>query len=259
MAGLLFDLMICLSGEDAMKKVLLASGYTLFLRKQSNLLMRMGFQIFAAAKGSVALTLHEKHGFDLIILDCKLEDMSSPAFCSLIRTGNATPQVPIIIACHNIPGSIERASTCGADSLVIKPVEPVGLIELIGTYLGLQLVRSRRVDLRVAVSCKSQDLEFPCVSRDISSTGMLLETEYGLDVGRRITCRFTLPNDCPVAVDGVITRFKTAPEFKNLYGIQFVEAPLPRTMNIDTYIATIPTDLPPVMDSPLARSYSHYM
>jgi CheY-like chemotaxis protein len=242
-----------------MKKVLLASGYTLFLRKQSNLLMRMGFQIFAAANGTVAFKLHERHVFDLMILDCKLEDMSGPAFCSQIRHGTVAPQVPIIVTCHNIPGSIERARTCGASSIVLKPIEPVGMIELIGSYLDLQLVRSRRVDLRVNVSCKSQDMEFSCVSRDISSTGMLLETEYGLDVGRRITCRFTLPNDCFVDVAGVITRFKTAPEFKNLYGVKFFEDPLPRKMNIDTYIASIPTEIPPGRVTPLAGSFSYYM
>lgn len=237
-----------------MKKVLLASGYTLFLRKQSNLLMRMGFQIFSAAKGTVAFTLHELHGFDLIVLDCKLEDMSGPALCSLIRHGTVSPQVPIIIACHNIPGSIERANECGATSIVLKPIEPVGMIKLIGTYLELQLVRSRRVALRVDVSCRSQELEFSCVSRDISSTGILLETEYGFDVGRRISCRFTLPNDCPVDVTGVITRFKTAPEFKNLYGVKFVEDPLPRKINIDAYIASIPTDLPLELDPPVQLS-----
>jgi CheY-like chemotaxis protein len=242
-----------------MKKVLLASGYTLFLRKQSNLLMRMGFQIFAAATGTAAFKLHERHVFDLIILDCKLEDMNGTTFCSRIRHGNVSPQVPIIIACHNIPGSIERANECGASSIVLKPIEPVGMIGLIGSYLDLQLVRSRRVTLRVDVSCKSQELEFSCVSRDISSTGILLETEYGLDVGRRITCRFTLPNDSFVDVAGVITRFKTAPEFRNLYGVKFVEDPLPGKTSIDTYLASIPSELPLEIDTPLAGSFSHYM
>lgn len=237
-----------------MKKVLLASGYSLFLRKMSTLLMRMGFHIFTATDGTVALDLHKKHGFNLIILDSKLEDMHGPTLCTLIRHGNVSPQVPIIIACHNIPGSMERATESGASSIVVKPIEPVFLVELIGSYLELPLIRNRRVDLRVNVRCQSQELEFSCLSHDISHTGILLETEYGLDVGRRISCSFMLPNECQVDVEGVITRFKTAPEFKNLYGVKFVEMPMSESLNIDNYIASVPTDIPLRIGTPADNS-----
>jgi CheY-like chemotaxis protein len=234
-----------------MKKVLLASGYTFFVRKMSNLVMRMGFHLFTETSGVAAIGLHGQHDFDLIILDYKLEDMHGPALCTLIRQGDVSPQVPIIMTCHNLSGSMARARESGATSVVVKPFEPVTMIELMGTHLGMQLVRSRRVSLRANVTCRSRELEFTCLSHDVSTTGILLETDYGLDLGRRISCWFTLPNDCRIEVEGVVTRFKTAPELQNLYGIKFVEIPSPMSQNIDAYITSVPTDVPLRTDSPL--------
>ena len=232
-----------------MKKVLIASQYPLFLKKQSNLLIRMGFRIFTAMNATVALTLHDNHPFDLILVDYKLEEMSGTTFCTLIRKRDVSPQVPIIIACHNIPGSIEKVKECGANSILIKPIEPIDLIKKIESFLDMQLVRSRRAELRVSVLCKNQELRFPCFSHDISNTGILLETDIGLDLGSRIYCQFTLPNACQVDVEGVVIRFKTAPEYKMLYGVKFLATPLSTRNRIDDYIDSIQTEIPMRIDN----------
>ena len=112
-----------------MKKVLLASAYMLFLKRNTTLLMRRGFQLFTASSGTEAFKLLKAHHFDLILLDFKLEEMSGPTFCSLVRKGKDSPLVPIIMTCHNIPGSIESAEQSGADIVLIKPLEPIKLMD----------------------------------------------------------------------------------------------------------------------------------
>lgn len=231
-----------------MKKVLIASAYQLFIRKYSNLLIRMGFRLFTATSASVAFSLHAKHNFDIMLLDYRLEDMSGTTFCSLVRTGSVSSQVPIIITCHNVPGSIERVKACGASSILIKPIEPLNLINAIESFLDMQLVRSRRAELRVNVLCKTQELNFTCFSHDISNTGILLETDIDLELGSRLYCQFTLPNDCQIDVNGVVIRFKTAPEYKILYGVKYIAPTQTLRKLIDDYIEPIQAEIPMRID-----------
>lgn len=227
-----------------MKRVLIASKYSSFLNKKSNLLMRMGFHIHTAMHGAEAFKLHEKHHFDLILIDSKLEDMCGTSFCTLIRQGNVSPRVHIMFACYQTPGTIQRAEECGADTILTKPIDPINLIEMMGAVLNLKLTRAPRVELRVKVLCKSQYSEFSCVSHDISTTGILLETEYELFLGERIICQFILTDQLPVTVEGVVIRFKTAPEYMYFYGVKFLSLPVSVRERIDEYIASIPTHVP---------------
>ena len=223
-----------------MKQVLLVSAYMLFLKRITNLLMGRGFRLFTAASGTDAFKLHKEHNVDLILLDFKLEEMSGCTFCRLIRKGKDSPRVPIIMTCHNIPGSIESAEQSGADVVLIKPVEPLKLMETIGSFLDLEIGRNKRVVLKVKVVSKIYGLEFSCLSHDISNTGILLETDYELALGSHIVCQFSLPNVCQIETEGVITRFMIAADCKNLYGVKFVALPLSARKNIDNFIASMP-------------------
>jgi CheY-like chemotaxis protein len=208
--------------------------------------MRRGFEIFTTTSGKEALKLHAEHHFDLIFIDFKLTDMNGCILCSLIREREDSRNVPIIITCHNFPGSIDRVEQSGANVMILKPVEPINLLEKIGSFLDVQLGRSRRVILDVLVISKASGLEneFMCHSHDISNTGILLETEQLLAAGSSITCRFTLPNVCQIETEGKIARCMTAQECDYLYGVNFVAMPLSCRNAIDSYIASLPNPLP---------------
>lgn len=222
-----------------MKKVLVVSGYISFLTRNSNLLRNREFQVFTAHSGGEALKLHKEFHFDLILVDFKLEEMGGCTLCSLIRNGKDSPQIPIIIACHNLPGSIERVAECGASRMLIKPIDPIILMEAISGFLDLPLIRSKRVVLKVDVLSKANDQDFVCFSHDLSNTGILIETDYQLAVGSRITCKFTLQDISDIETEGEVIRMLTGTECENLYGIKFIALPLSSHKNIDRYIAAI--------------------
>ncbi len=220
-----------------MKKVLLASEYKVFLRRNTNLLMRRGFQLFTATSGGQALNLLDNHHFDLIIADFKLDDMSGCTLCSLIRKEDKFKHLPVILACHNIPGSIERVEQSGATAMLLKPIDPLQMLETIGSFIGLHLGRSKRVVLKVKVVSTEANLEFFCYSHDISNTGILLETDYQLALRSRINCQFTLPDLYQIETDGEIIRCMSAMECENLYGVKFIALPLSCRRAIDNYVA----------------------
>ena len=199
-------------------------------------MMRMGFKLFSVTTGAEALKLNKEYHFDLILADLKLEDMGGGTLCTLVRKEETSRDVPVILICHNIPGSIERIEQSSATAMLIKPVDPIKLLETVGSYLDLQLVRNKRVVLQVKVLSKKSGLEFFCFSHDISNTGILLETEFQLALGSRITCQFTLPGSCQIEPEGEVIRCMSALECENLYGVKFVNLPTYSRRAIDDYI-----------------------
>ena len=205
-----------------MKKILLAVQYKVLLRKYTNLLTNWGFHIFATTRGAEALKLQKEHNFDLIVSDFELEDMSGCTFCSLVRKEDNSQSVQIVLTCYDIPERIERGKLSGASTIIIKPIDPIRFLEVIGDHIGLHLIRGKRVALEIVVTIKKNGKEFTCFSRDISNTGILLKSDYELNPGDRITCKFALPDFCQVEIDGDVVRYLTDLECDNLYGVKFI-------------------------------------
>jgi len=138
----------------------------------------------------------------------------------------------------------------GAIIILDKRVEPIKLMETIGSFLGLHLGRSKRVVLEVGVFGKTGDMEFICSSHDISNTGILIETKHQLDVGSRIVCEFTLPHFCHIKTKGEISRCEATMNGHHLYGVKFIAMPLSSRKAIDGYIDLIPNPEPKAMEIP---------
>lgn len=219
-----------------MQKVILASGDKNFLERNTSLLMRRGLQLFRSTTGSEALGLHEEHHFDLIISDYKLEDMTGQEFCSLLFSKE---NVPVILACQNLPDSITQAEQSGASVILLKPIDPIQLLKSAGRFLEMELIRSNRVELKVKVLCKEQKLEFFCLSHDVSNTGILIETEHQLDLESRIICQFNLPPSSPIEAEGEIIRSMRAMNGKHLYGVRFVDIQMSHHRAILSYVNSI--------------------
>jgi len=198
--------------------------------------MQTGMQIYTATSGAEALKLHAEHLFDLILSDFELDDMDGCTLCSLVGKEESARHVPVILICHNQSSTVAKVEQSGASAMLLKPVDPMQLLKTIGRFTGLQLVRNKRVLLRVNVLSRKQDLEFSCLSHDISSTGILVETEHELALGSRVLCHFTLPDITRIEAEGEVIRCMHAEGYKNLYGVKFIHMPLSYRKAIDDYI-----------------------
>lgn len=227
-----------------MKKVLLVSAYSLFIGRNTSLLMRRGLQLFNATSGAAAQKLHKKHAFDLIVSDFKLEDMEGFELCALIRKREDSQQVAIILACQDSKDHLELVGQCGASAIIVKPIDPVQLLKLVGSFLDLQLVRSHRVELRVKVLCQDQKLEFFCLSHDVSNTGILIQTEYQLELESRIICQFTIPPSYPVEAEGKVVRSTRELDGSHLYGVRFTDIQMTSQRAILNYVSSIIASAP---------------
>jgi len=201
-------------------------------------------QLFNATRGDEALKLHEEILFDLIMLDFELEDMGGVDFCALISKREKSEQAVTILTCQNTKSQIKLAEQCGASAILLKPIDPAQLLKSVGSFLDVQLGRRHRVELRVKVLCKDHKLEFFCLSRDISTTGILIQTEHQLELESRLTCQFTLPTSFHVEAEGKVIRSTKAIDASLHYGISFIVIPMFSQQEIFNYVNSIITPMP---------------
>ncbi|PKO30568.1 MAG: hypothetical protein CVU36_09200 [Betaproteobacteria bacterium HGW-Betaproteobacteria-9] len=224
-----------------MKKILLVSSSKGFLKRNTTLLAGRELSVFTVSSGEEALKLHEELVFDLILSELELEGMDGSRLCSEVHMAKNSQLVPVILICYDRLDSIQRVEQSGANALILKPIDPIQLLETIGSFIDMQIGKSKRVVLNVKVITKKSELEFFCFSHDISNTGILLESEYQLSLGDKIVCAFNLDDTVQIEAAGEVIRCMSMNDGKNLYGVKFSAIPLSYRKAIDSYIDSLPS------------------
>jgi CheY-like chemotaxis protein len=241
-----------------MKKILVVSLSRTFLKRKTNLLRQRGLHLFIATSGAEALKMHAEHHFDLIFIDLQLEDMGGYTLCSLVRRQEKDRHTPIILICLRIQSSIERAEQSGASAVLLRPIESVHLMETIGGFLDMQMIRNRRVMLNAKVLIRTAEQEFFCLSHDISNTGMLVKSGCQLEFSQRLVCRFTLPGSCRIETAAEVTRYVQNCGNETLYGLKFIDLPLADSRAIDSYVTSLAHTTAGTIDRPLDAPPQHF-
>jgi len=222
-----------------MKNILIASSSPTFIERNATLLRRTDFRIFTAASFAEALPIISRELIDLILIDIQLADTSGEACCKQISSLGLEPKSVILLVCNDNPADFERLKESGAAALLARPVKPLQLVKTVGQFLTVQLVRSRRVSLRVKVVSKKDAIEFFCISHNISLTGMLIETEFSLELGCTILCQFSIPGSIDVETEGEVVRTARTIDGAHQYGIHFTTLTRRFRHEIDLYIASV--------------------
>lgn len=222
-----------------MKKILLVSSLPSFIERNQTLLRRSSFQIFSATSSADAMKLVLQETVDLLLIDLQIADMDGELFCSLLRNNSEIKALVILLVCHNSADDFARLKNSGADALIARPIKPLQLIKTVGQFLTVQMIRSRRVSLRVKVISKKDMVEFFCISHNISITGIMLETEYFLENGSKVICQITLPGSIQIEIEGEVVRSARTMDGAHQYGICFTTLTRANRQEIDRYIASI--------------------
>ncbi len=223
--------------EGAVKKVLLTSSSKTFLSRNKYLLTDKGFLLFTAASGQEAIKLHQESLFDLILSDLELDDMDGCSLCSEVRRTESSRAVPVVLICHDTAECVEKVEQSNAAALLLRPIDPTQLLVTIGSFIDMQLARCKRVVFTAEVATRKQEIEFICVSHDISATGILLETEQQLSIGDRISCAFSVYDSARTWTEGEVTRSISSPASRNFYGIKFINLPVSQCNEIKKYVS----------------------
>jgi DNA-binding response OmpR family regulator len=221
-----------------MKKILVTDKVMTILEKEKSFLDREGVKLFTAAENDEVLSIHRTEKVDIIIADLHAPGMKSEELCSAIRSDGALSKVSIIILCPDSAEDIERSKQCKANVVLTMPMDPAQLLGRVRQLLDISWRESYRVLVSVNVSGSSKERSFFCRSGNISTSGMLIETERAFEKGDRLACSFFLPDSAQIKTNGEIVRvIKPVAGSKNYqYGLKFSMLPAEAKSAIEVFV-----------------------
>lgn len=208
-----------------MKKVLIAQDLHVLLEQDKTFLNRTDFTVFIMGTNDEALNIHRRERVNLIITNLDMPGMDSQQFCSRIREDKDLRAVSMIMVCPNTPEAIEQSARCRVNAVLLQPVHPLLLMVKAQQLLDIAARETLRVLLNASIDGSARNTSFFCRSRNVSATGMLIETNKQFAEGARLSCLFYLPNSKKIEAKGKIIRTKgQAPGAKdNIYGLMFTD------------------------------------
>jgi CheY-like chemotaxis protein len=220
-----------------MKKILLVNSVVSFHEENGSFLDRGDFRIFTASTGIEALEIHRQERVNLIISDLDLPEMGGAKFCTLIRAEDDLKNVAILLTCRNTAEDMERASQSGANAWISKPIVPDKILKSIGRLLFVSVRKDYRVLLKVQTQNEIDSTSFFCTSHNISTSGILFETDKLLNKGDRIICAFFLPGARRIVASGETVRTVTKATGNYQYGVQFIDLAAEIREEIERFVA----------------------
>jgi CheY-like chemotaxis protein len=202
------------------KKIIIAQSIHDGVDQGNTLFARGGLVVLSAGSCEEILDLHRSRKADLIIADFSLPVMGGGTLISMIRRDSALKAVSIIMACERVGPAAEACRRAGANAVLPKPLDPIGLFSTVSQLLMVHQRMSARIPVRISVEGNDARAAFVGMSSDISVSGMLLEAGKKLRIGERLTCGFAVGSHV-LSLLCVVVRVQPASEGGFLYGVTF--------------------------------------
>jgi DNA-binding response OmpR family regulator len=223
-----------------MKIIIIDQSLLLVLEGSNTIFKRSGISFISARSTEEVLNLHGVKRADLIIADAALPLMGGAKLCSLIRSDTALKPVSIILVCGESEISLSECRKAGANAVLRKPVDPGDLLWKTSELLVVQQRKDMRVLLRVAIKGLEGDTPFFAQSRNISISGMLLETDHVLKLDERMICTFNIGHS-EITVSCMVKRVEETVSARNRYGVKFIDCDTKSLVIIEHFVKTQPS------------------
>lgn len=197
-----------------MPRILLVDDVELFLELEKSLLADLGYDLYTATSGEEVL---ERIGGilpDLLLLDLYMNGIDGDEVCRRLRADDRWSALPIImVTAAGRREEVERCLLAGCDDYLTKPVNKGELTEKVQRLLGRVKARKsprETVGLPVYLEC---DIWSGTVwARDISSTGVFLESPIEMPVGKMVKVTLDLPGNQQARMLGKVVRAASGEE-----------------------------------------------
>lgn len=220
------------------KKIVIADDVKTMLAQEQSFLGRQDIRLFNAATTDNVLAVHRAEKVHLIIIQLDMPGMKCEELCSRIRDDRELRAVSLLILCPDNPEARERGTRCNANAIMTSPVTASSLLEKAQHLLNISWRESYRVLLSVRIEGTEKGMSFFCRSENISTSGMLLETDKVLAKGDRVACSFFLPDSKQIKTSGEIVRVikRTPGTAGNNYGVKFDSISPDAKAAIETFV-----------------------
>lgn len=203
------------------KRVIIAEAVLGELRRAGSLLGRGGIIVLPVPSSEEILALHRDQQADLIITDHGLPVMGGVQLCGRIRSDAALRDVSFIMICDRTGPGLAESQRAGANAILTRPLDAGELFSKVSHLLMVQDRLAVRAPLRITVNGRDRQAAFVGMSRDVSVSGMLIESGRILQQGERLECSFTVSGHVVTAAC-IVARTQEGPRGLFLYGVKFL-------------------------------------
>lgn len=209
--------------QRKIQKIIITKEIKPLIGGESQFLDRADIRILPASSNKEALDLHRAEKADVIIADLDGDVLNGERFCSAIREDKELCRVSLIITHSGNAADLRRISSCRANAFVEKSACPDALIERARQLLSVPVREAYRSPIGIVVNCDIKQDASIGYAENISTTGMLIDTEKRFLVGEILLCSFVLPDSTHVRTEAEVVRVSArATEHDcNQYGIRF--------------------------------------
>jgi DNA-binding response OmpR family regulator len=218
-----------------MKKIIIARGIMHALRNHDAIFKRGNITTYPARTSEEILNIQGVRQADLIITEAMLPIMGAVKLCSRIRSDVRLKNVSLIVICDKAEESPDQWREAGANAVIPKPIDPVQLFSRISELLLIPQRKDLRVPLHASVKSLGESASFTADSRNISISGMLLETDRMLEKGDRLTCACNIAHS-EIVAECTVTRAIAAKSGKRGYGVKFLNCDTKCLIVIDHFV-----------------------
>ena len=187
----------------------------------NTLFSRGGVSVKAAASCEEILQAHRSDKADLIITDIRLPVMGGVRLAYSIRSDPSLKDVSIVMVCDATESAMTECRRAGVNATLSRPLDAADLFSTVSQMLMVQQRMAARIPLRITVQGPDAPSTLIGISRDISASGMRLESGRILQQGERLECSFTL-NARVISVSCVVARAHQSPAGGFQYGVKFL-------------------------------------
>lgn len=218
-----------------MKKIIIDRGVMKLLGCEDTIFRRGNISTFPVETAEEILEIHGIQRGDLIIAQESIPAMGGAGLCASLRKDIDLKNVSILIVTNGVADSVARWHAAGANAVVPKAFDPAQLFFKISELLVIPERKDLRVPLRASVTNERAEETFLAETRNISISGMLIETNHIFQEGDRLQCSFNIAHS-KIDLQCRVARVPEQNPGGNLYGLSFVNPDMKTLIIIENYV-----------------------
>jgi DNA-binding response OmpR family regulator len=220
-----------------MTRILLVDHTRASLLFHETVLRRRAASITTAMAGSEGIDKARREQPNLIMFGFDLFDMSAPDFCREIRKDEVTRAISLLFVGDRTNESHgDLCLEAGCNDVIYRPLERQELDDKIERLTSIPSRRQLRTLTRVEVTLEDAGRLVLGRSLNVSSTGMLLESEHMLPGDTQLRVQFYLPGESrPLKVHVEVLRSEFAGTMAR-YAVRFLDLQSDAEMQLDRYV-----------------------
>lgn len=150
-------------------------------------------KVVNVSSGSLAMEMIRKLNPSMIILGYELQDLPGSEVHRHIKKDPETNGIPLIILHDPKQGQVDALPQGPHDEVMSKPVDIDDLVKRIAGHMSIALRRNNRTSMKMQVQYNHGTENLTGIARNISESGIFLETDTDLQKGSELTLSVTLP------------------------------------------------------------------